>query len=150
MTVKAWEFSKKFLGVASAKPVPFVSTLKKAGGAGPQRGSKGEEVTPVPGGGGEGGEVRKEPEAPTITRRAKSTNPSPSVLTLCVCSSPKCPCSLAPTSLALCRLSTALHILLTEAETTPAMLPADLFSIQINWKFVKKYSVSLWTKGDFI
>lgn len=111
---------QKSLGVASAKIVPFVSTLKKAGGAGPQRGSKGEEVTPVPGGGGAGGEVRKEPETPTITRRAKSTNPSPSVLTLCVCYSPKCLCSLALTSLqmlALCRLSTVLHILLTEAET---------------------------------
>lgn len=47
------------LGVASAKPVPFLSTLKKAGGVGPQRGSKREEVTPVPGGGGAGGEVRK-------------------------------------------------------------------------------------------
>lgn len=76
------------MGDASAKPVPFVSTLKKAGGARPQRGSKGEEVTPVPGGGGAGGEVRKEPVTPTITRRAKSTNPSPSVLTLCVCYSP--------------------------------------------------------------
>lgn len=66
---------QKSLGVASAKPVPFVSTLKKAGGARPQRGSKGEEVTPIPGGGGAGGEVRKEPETPTITRRAKSTKP---------------------------------------------------------------------------
>ncbi len=96
------------LGVASAKPVPFVSTLKKAGGAGPQRGSKGEEVTPVPGGGGAGGEVRKEPDTPTITRRAKSTNPSPSVLTLCVCFSPivRAHCSDEP---APCRLSTALH-----------------------------------------
>jgi len=60
-------------GVASVKNVPFVSTLKKAGGAGPQRGSKGEEVTPVPGGGGAGGEVRTEPETLIITRRAKST-----------------------------------------------------------------------------
>lgn len=73
-----------FGGFASAKPVPFVSTPKKAGGAGPQRGSKGEEVTPVPGGGGAGAEVRKEPGCPTITRRAKSTNTSTSVLTLCV------------------------------------------------------------------
>lgn len=78
----------KSMGVATAKPVPFVSTLKKAGGAVPQRGSKGEEVTPVPGGGGAGGEVRKEPKTPTITGRAKSTNPSPSVLTLSVCYSP--------------------------------------------------------------
>lgn len=76
------------LGVASAKPVPFVSTLKKAGGAGPQRGSKGEEVTPVPGGGGAGGEVGKELKTPTITRRARSTNLCPSVPTLCVCFPP--------------------------------------------------------------
>ncbi len=88
MREKSMRVFQKSLGVASAKPVPFVSTLKKAGGAGPQRGSKGEEVTPVPGGGGAGGEVRKEPETPTINRRAKSTNPSPSVLTLCVCYSP--------------------------------------------------------------
>lgn len=56
-----------------SKLVPFVSTPKKAGGARPQRGSKYEEVTPVPGGEGAGGEVRKEPETPTISRRAKST-----------------------------------------------------------------------------
>lgn len=62
---------------SSAKPVLFVSTLKKAGGARPQRGSKGEEVTPVPGGGGAGVEVRNQPEAPIITRRPQSTNPSP-------------------------------------------------------------------------
>lgn len=79
---------QKSLGVASAKPFPFLSTLKKAGGVGPQRGSKREEVTPVPGGRGAGGEVRKKPKTPTITRRAKSTSPSPSVLTLCVCYSP--------------------------------------------------------------
>lgn len=64
---------QKSLGVASAKPVPFLSTLKKAGGVGPQRGSKREEVTPLPGGGGAGGEVRKKPKTRTITRRAKST-----------------------------------------------------------------------------
>lgn len=34
----------------------------KARGAQPQRGSVGEEVTPVPGGGGTGAEVRNEPE----------------------------------------------------------------------------------------
>ncbi|KAJ4929640.1 hypothetical protein JOQ06_018663, partial [Pogonophryne albipinna] len=72
--------------IACGGILPLLSAAtspSKAGGAGPQRGSKGEEVTPVPGGGGAGGEVRKEPETPTITRRAKSTNPSPSVLTLC-------------------------------------------------------------------
>jgi len=82
----------KVLGFAPAKPVPFVSTLKKAGGAVPQRGSKGEEVTPVPGGGGAGGEVRKEPKTPTITRRAKSTA---QVLLSSPCVSvipPKCVC----------------------------------------------------------
>lgn len=87
---------------SSAKPVPFVSTIKKAGGARPQRGSKGEEVTPippVPGGGGTGGEVRKELETPTIKRRAKSTNLCPSVLTSCVCYSPNCLCSPAAMSL---------------------------------------------------
>lgn len=102
------EYFQTSLGVASAKPVPFVSTLKKAGGAGPQRGSKGEEVTPVPGGGGAGGEVRKELETLIITRRAKSTNPSPSVFTLCVCYPPKCLCSLALMSHQMLALS-ALH-----------------------------------------
>lgn len=62
------EYVKESLRNSSAKCVPFVSTIKKAGGARPQRGSKGEEVTPippVPGGGGSGGEVRKELETPT-------------------------------------------------------------------------------------
>lgn len=107
----------KSLGVASAKPVPFVSTLKKAGGAGPQRGSKGEEVTPVPGGGGAGGEVRKEPETPTTLEEHQPKPFCPHLVCLLF---PKCPCSLALTSLqmlALCRLSTVLHILITEAET---------------------------------
>lgn len=65
---------KQSSGLSSAKNVSFVSTLKKAGGAGPQRGSKGEEVTPVPGGGGAGGEVRTELETLIIIRRTKSTS----------------------------------------------------------------------------
>lgn len=133
-------------GGSSAKPVLFVSTLKKAGGARPQRGSKGEEVTPVPGGGGAGGEVRNEPAAPIITRRPQSTNPSP------FCPHLVCLFLLnRPRSLALtdppgsCRLSAALHVSLPEAETqqraphsaldcksktTPAILPAEFLSFQ--------------------
>lgn len=65
---------KNSSGLSSAKNVSFVSTLKKAGRAGPQRGSKGEEVTPVPGGGGAGGEVRTELETLIIIRRTKSTS----------------------------------------------------------------------------
>lgn len=104
--------------MSSAKPVPFVSTLKKAGGARPLRGSKGEEVTPIPGAGGAGGEVRKEPGTLTITRRAKSTNLSPYVLTLCVCLFPKCLCSTALLSLHLVNSSQpCTSLLLTEADT---------------------------------
>lgn len=58
-SVMSMRVFRKSLGVATAKPVPFVSTLKKTGGARPQRGSKGEEVTPVPGGGSTGVEVRR-------------------------------------------------------------------------------------------
>ncbi|KAF3840927.1 hypothetical protein F7725_006789 [Dissostichus mawsoni] len=48
------------LSAATSPSSSKSSANPKAGGAGPQRGSKGEEVTPVPGGGGAGGETELE------------------------------------------------------------------------------------------
>ncbi|XP_039632845.1 neurobeachin a isoform X21 [Perca fluviatilis] len=48
------------LSAATSPSSSKSSANTKAGGAGPQRGSKGEEVTPVPGGGGAGGETELE------------------------------------------------------------------------------------------
>lgn len=103
-------------------------------------------MTPVPGGGGAGGEVRNEPEAPIITRRPQSTNPSPFCPHLVCLFLLQRPRSLAPTDPpGSCRLSAALHVSLPEAETqqraphsaldckskaTPAMLPAEFLSFQ--------------------